>query len=74
MHEKQIRSYDQTSSAVQAWGTPLYEDLAYSKGVPAALIGGFNSDYTANNNRFTDVYGTLTIVSGGLVIENISIH
>lgn len=48
-------------------------NFVYDRGVNATFSGGWNDGFSSNNGTYTRINGTLTIKSGGLVVENLII-
>jgi hypothetical protein len=76
--------YDSLQKAFNAAGTPictiraqegkLTGDLNANEYSDITLAGGFDSNYTDNNSRFTTLEGTITITHGSITVENLVIQ
>jgi hypothetical protein len=62
----------QNGETVQALALDFTEELSLNK--PLSLEGGYNIEYNANPDAFTIIHGSITIVTGPVVVRNLIIR
>jgi uncharacterized repeat protein (TIGR02543 family) len=58
---------------IQARQVELTENLILDRGIAVTLEGGYNTAYTSSSGH-TTLHGSLTVISGSLSLENLSIR
>ena len=62
-----------SGSIIRIWGITFVEELLLDQGKRITLKGGDNGTHTANSGGMTTVQGKMTVKSGGVTIEDITI-
>lgn len=63
-----------TDSILKLRAATFTEAVSFNQSKSVTIKGGYNGDYTANTAGQSIVAGTVTIVSGTVVADNLSIH
>jgi len=60
---------------IRAWDYDFTENPTFNRvGILATFKGGYDTNFSNNQGRYTRIHGLLTIQSGTLVVENITIQ